>query len=85
MPYFKEERFYICSESKVPRIYLYMNEVSKKKIGIGGVDYLGYIILDHKTEKPYYIMDGKRIYLNENQIKEMRNAKKRKTSYAKTA
>ena len=52
------------SQNGVPRIYEYYGN-PEEKIGIGGIDYLGYVIIDYKTKNPYYIYEGRKTYLSD--------------------
>ena len=54
----------IVIKNGVPRIFEYFGNIEADSgLGIGGLDYIGYIILDSKSDNPYYLCNFEKIYL----------------------
>lgn len=74
----------VISQNGIPRIYEYYGN-PEKKIGIGGIDYLGYVIIDYKTKNPYYIYDGRTIFLSDMEKRILEDLSKQKKEKVKRA
>lgn len=77
----------VISQNGVPRIYEYYGNPEKKIgiVGIGGIDYLGYVIIDYKTKNPYYIYDGRKNFLSDMEKRILEDLSKQKKEKVKRA
>ena len=66
-------------------MYIYFGELpSDGTLGTGGFDYIGYIICNHKSDKPYIRIPGGREYLSDSEkceLQKLLHKKKRERSF----
>lgn len=61
----RKKRLVVNVKNNIPRVYEYYGEPPQNNLGIGGIDYIGYIVQKCASTEPFYFCDGQKVFLSE--------------------